>query len=641
MSIFKCKMCGGALEVNHNETVITCEYCGTRQTLPKLDNDQRAAMFTRGDYFRRIGEFDKALSLYEEIIRENESDAEAHWCCALCRFGIEYVKDPESGEYLPTCHRASFDGFMEDVDYLAALEYADDAARIQYQHDAEKIAEVQRGILTTVQQEEPYDIFICYKETDETGKRTKDSILAQDIYYQLNEQGYRVFFARITLEDKAGEKYEPYIFAALNSAKVMLAVGTRPEHFNAVWVRNEWSRYLKLIKKDKKRILIPCYQDMSPYDLPDQLSVLQAYDMSKIGFIQDLLHGLSKVLRVEAAPVVEKENRESGSVADKIEPLLKRVTIFLEDGNWKEADEYCERVLDMNPENARAYLGKLMAYLKVGKTERLKNCSNPFDHLNQYKKVMRFADDAMKKMLEEANAYIRERNESERKDHIYQLAKEQMEKAADENTFKEIAQQFVSISGWKDADALQSLCLEKAEIARKDAIYNEAKRQTGSTVVANVESAIRLFESIPSWKDSQEQIEECKRKIEELTAKAEADRLERERQEEHARWEAERIAKRNKKLAIISTAIVAVVIVFLIVLNTVILPHIRLNQATALLESGDYDAAYAMLEELGKTDIINSNKWTIVNKKDTKRERLRRSHLLKSQFFFVGSQVSI
>ena len=34
MAIFKCKMCGGALEININETVATCEYCGTKQTLP-------------------------------------------------------------------------------------------------------------------------------------------------------------------------------------------------------------------------------------------------------------------------------------------------------------------------------------------------------------------------------------------------------------------------------------------------------------------------------------------------------------------------------------------------------------------------------------------------------------------------------
>ena len=42
-------------------------------------------------------------------------------------------------------------------------------------------------------------------------------------------------------------------------------------------------------------------------------------------------------------------------------------------------------------------------------------------------------------------------------------------------------------------------------------------------------------------------------------------------------------------------------------------------------------------DEVGEQTV----KWTIVNKKDTKRERLRRNHLLKSQFFFVGSQVSI
>lgn len=43
----------------------------------------------------------------------------------------------------------------------------------------------------------------------------------------------------------------------------------------------------------------------------------------------------------------------------------------------------------------------------------------------------------------------------------------------------------------------------------------------------------------------------------------------------------------------------------------------------------------------GKTQVHAFKNWTIVNKKDTKRERLRRNHLLKSQFFFVGSQVSI
>ena len=45
---------------------------------------------------------------------------------------------------------------------------------------------------------------------------------------------------------------------------------------------------------------------------------------------------------------------------NEIDALLKRVFMFLEEEKWKEADEYCEKVLDIDPENPEAYLGKLM-----------------------------------------------------------------------------------------------------------------------------------------------------------------------------------------------------------------------------------------------------------------------------------------
>lgn len=295
MAIIKCKMCGGDIVLSEDKSIGTCDSCGSTMTLPRIDDEQRAAAFNRGNHFRRIGEFDKALAVYEHIVEENEADAEAHWCCALCRFGIEYVEDPATHEWLPTCHRASFDSFLEDVDYLAALEHADPSARERYRQDAEKITEVQRGILSISQNEKPFDVFICYKETDENGQRTRDSLLAQEIYYGLTEQGCRVFFARITLEDKVGTMYEPYIFAALHSARVMVVVGTSAKNLNAVWVRNEWSRFLALMRKDRNKLLLPCYRDMDPYDMPEQLSVLQAYDMSKIGFLQDLVDRKSVV----------------------------------------------------------------------------------------------------------------------------------------------------------------------------------------------------------------------------------------------------------------------------------------------------------------------------------------------------------
>ena len=366
MVIIKCKMCGGDIEISADKTFGTCEYCGSTMTLPKTDDNQRLSLFNRGTHLRRNGEFDKAAAIYERLIGENDADAEAHWNLLLCRYGIEYVQDPASGERIPTCHRASFDSILNDVDYQAALQYSDGVARSLYEKEAQRIAALQKDILAISQKETPFDAFICYKESDENGKRTKDSALAQDIYYQLTDAGYKVFFARITLEDKLGQEYEPYIFAALHSAKVMVVVGTKPEYLNAVWVKNEWSRYLALMRTDRSRLLIPCYRDMDPYDMPEELSMLQSQDMGKIGFIQDLIRGVKKV--VDAAkpqePVTEtvKEtvvvHNEGGS---NVQALLDRGQMALEDGEWTKADEFFEQVLNQDAKCGAAYLGKFLA----------------------------------------------------------------------------------------------------------------------------------------------------------------------------------------------------------------------------------------------------------------------------------------
>ena len=394
MAIIKCKMCGGDVELAADKTFGTCEFCGSTMTFPKVDDEQRATAFNRGNHFRRIGEFDKALAVYERIVREDDTDAEAHWCCALCRFGIEYVEDPATYDYLPTCHRASFDSFLEDVDYLAAVEHSEGITRRQYQKEAAKIAEVQRGILATSQNEEPFDVFVCYKETDENGERTRDSLMAQDVYYQLIDQGYRVFFSRITLEDMVGKQYEPYIFAALNSAKVMIVVGTKPEHMNAVWVKNEWSRFLVMMKKDRSKLLLPCYRDMDPYDMPEQLSVLQSYDMSKIGFIQDLVRGIKKVLEAEKKPETSLEQAaQRPSYTQEVAPLLKRIELFLEDGEFDRADDFCEQVLNIDPENAEAYIGKMMVEFRCHTRDFLKQLRCPINESKHYKKILRFGNE--------------------------------------------------------------------------------------------------------------------------------------------------------------------------------------------------------------------------------------------------------
>ena len=283
MAVFKCKMCGGTLAINENQTTAVCEYCGTQQTLPNLTDDRRANLYDRANHFRRNDEFDKAAGIYERILTDDNTDAEAYWSLVLCRYGIEYVEDPQSHKRVPTINRTQYTSIFDDDNYKSALQYADSAQKAIYEAEAKAINEIQKGILEISQKEEPFDVFICYKETDNNGRRTQDSVLANDLYHQLTNEGFKVFFSRITLEDQLGTAYEPYIFAALNSAKVMVVLGTKPEYFNAVWVKNEWSRYLALIKNGAQKVLIPAYRDMDPYDLPEEFSHLQAQDMLYAG----------------------------------------------------------------------------------------------------------------------------------------------------------------------------------------------------------------------------------------------------------------------------------------------------------------------------------------------------------------------
>lgn len=363
MALFKCKMCGGSLEVNENMSVCACEYCGTKQTLPKVNDEQKINAMNRANHFRRQCEFDRAIEAYEKILQNADDDAELYWSLALCKYGIAYVDDPLTGKKIPTCHRMQYTSILDDADYRSALDKADEAQKAVYKEEAEAIAGIQKGILDISNKEAAFDVFICYKETDEEGKRTNDSVLAQDIYFGLTEKGYKVFFSRITLEGKLGTAYEPYIFAALNSAKVMIVVGTKLEYINAVWVKNEWSRFLMLMQGDRSKLIIPAYRDMDPYDLPDALSVYQSQDMSKLGFMQDLIRGVSKVLEGSKEEKTSGDSHSSGSVElnSNIVALLKRGRLALEDAEWNRAYEFFDQVLNSDAECSEAYLGQALA----------------------------------------------------------------------------------------------------------------------------------------------------------------------------------------------------------------------------------------------------------------------------------------
>ena len=636
MAIFKCKICGGSLDIQPGESIATCEYCGTKQTLPRLDNEKKANLYDRANHFRRNNDYDKAMGIYETILNEDSTDAEAYWSILLCKYGIEYVEDPSNHKHVPTVNRAQYTSIFDDEDYKSAIQYADSNQREIYEAEANTINDIQKGILDISAKEEPFDVFICYKETDASGRRTKDSVLATELYHELTRDGFKVFFSRITLEDKLGTAYEPYIFAALNSAKVMVVVGTKPEHFNAVWVRNEWSRFLSLIKNGAKKTLIPAYRDMDPYDLPEEFSHLQAQDMSKLGFMQDLIRGIKKIVDSDESKSAVKETVVVNAGNANTASLLKRSFMFLEDGEFDRADEFCEQVLNRDPENAQAYLGKLMAELKVETIDGLVECKEPFEENVNYKKIIRFGDAKLKERLSSIIDSIIERNESDRIENEYQQARISMGKSKTPEDFMAASKLFSQLGSYKDSSELEALCLKKSEEAKLDITYNKANNlcedndlfeykydsYPAKFAINKTEEAIRLYESILDYKDSAQRVQKCRSAIEDFKIRAEDYRIEQEKMTEAMRIQNEKRTKKIKKILAIAIPILIIAVFLFVLFYQVIIPNSRFEQATQLIENGKYDEALSILNNLSKgnkdekiVDAINSVNEKITDEK--------------------------
>lgn len=541
--IIKCKMCGGDLDFEPGSTVCECEYCGSKQTIPSADSEKKTNLFNRANRLRMNSEFDKASAVYEQIVAEFPEEAEAYWGLCLCAYGIEYVDDPATGSKIPTCHRTLPTSIMEDSNFEQACDYADPVARKVYREEAKTIDRIQKDILSIVQNETPYDVFICYKETAEDGSCTEDSVLAQDVYEALTAKGLKVFFSRITLEDKLGTQYEPYIYAALSSAKVMLAFGTTYEYYDAVWVKNEWSRFLGMMKADKRKVLIPCFKGLDAYDMPKEFKGLQAQDMAKLGWMQDLVRGVEKLCgkggTASSAPntVVQKTVVQEVQESGKADNLMKRVYLYLEDEDFEKASEYIDKVLDVDAEYAPAYVAQVLVAKKLTKEANLTILRASIDDDPTWKKALRFANEEQKqrylgyaKQISVNEAYdkeerrlARERRVKQKQYHRalsamnqkdYPVALLIFKKFGDYEESRKLFQQ--CISEYRNALATQLEDSNKAKLLLAQKELTEATQQVDLTQKKSSELTNATLEAENRKNKLQEQISRLNREIDEL-----------------------------------------------------------------------------------------------------------------------------
>ena len=387
--VYKCKECGGDVQLLENG-LGKCLYCGALQTLPKEKDDKISNLLNRANDYRLHCDFDRAIFTYEQVLDLKESEPEAHWGLFLSKYGVEYVKDSMTLTYKPTLHRISAVSVFDDTDYQATIKYASPFSVTKYNQDASDIEAVMKELLLLSANQEPYDVFLSYKEADDTtGQRTNDSYLAHDLYNELTGKGYKVFFAPKSL---GVGLYEPKIYSAIISAKVMIVLGTKPEYFDAVWVKNEWSRFAELIDNGEQKVIVPVYKDMKAEQLPNRLAKFQAYDMASISFLSSLSEKISKYANNKSQVSFDKDTSAEAA-------YLERGFLALEDANFTNANKFFENVLNLNPHNSEAYFGKLMCEMRVTKQEQIITSSKYLNEYSNFEKAVRFADQRLKATL--------------------------------------------------------------------------------------------------------------------------------------------------------------------------------------------------------------------------------------------------
>ncbi len=585
MEMRRCESCGGELFYNETAGFWQCRFCGNK-FYPKDDKGEALILaLNRGAEFRRRIDFDGAIVEYTAILKAYPDDDEANWGMFIARCGIEYVKDDRTGNMIPTCHRTLKGNVLDDEFYLKATENASEQQAEIYTRQARAIDRLQKRIKQQMEEEEEYEVFISFKSKDENGYPTRDSVVARNIHDKLTSMGIKTFFSEVTLADRIGDEFEPIIYKALHSCRYFILVTTCEAHTNAVWVKNEWARFRdRMDDEHLSKCAFAVFEGKGC--VPLFLRGMQGFDLSKYpsgGYeiaIADFLalklgkikkNGEAERLKAELEEqrkfyeeqqrkqAEEEEKRrareeellrrmekldgrgsESALTDNPITPLLKRAYLYLEDSDWKSADDTFERVLDLDPECADAYIGKLMTELNCCKRTDLKNQAVPFDGNKMYIKAIRFASEELKNELQGYIIYINDRNDEAVKETIYNEATCKM-LLKTESGYRIAAENFKKIPGYKDADKRCEECLEKAETIHDEAASKKPRRliaalicifvilvipfvcALNSHIIPNFKynhaislmnsgkyySAISAFEELDGFRDSNDKIIEC------------------------------------------------------------------------------------------------------------------------------------
>ncbi len=561
MSVFLCRVCGGALNVSANMTGCICGFCGSRQSLPRLNISEKAAVLERADNYRKVQDFDRAASLYEQALAFDIEDADIYFMLTLCRYGVIYENN------VPVMTRLVKQTVTSDGNYKSAVFYGDDFQKSVFRYQANQLSEYQQRLLSACDTEN-CDIFLCLNRR--SGECYSS---AQKIKRQLSTEGYSVSLGeQIDALQREKAVTSPFITAALHSAEIMLLMALSPDDLREVQVKSEWSEY---ISQANGRNLVLLHNGLSAEKVPSELSFAPKIDISAIGWEQDLLRGVGKIIRRDSGNKILITEAADNSA------ILKRAEIHLQNGNFDEVLSLCDRLLQSGSANAEAeaHFTRALAANKCRTAEELCRLSRDIFDIEDFRQAYIQSEGEFKDKLATYRltslCYLRDNSKSY--DELSALA----------NKLGEL--------GYADE---RKICTDKLEEIKA----GEAERNylaamdifKNSTDVQVLNSAADFLKTISDYKDSALLSEKCRKKAEGIQLGAHTAAMEKSRSDTNKILAAVAIGFGIFALFIIGT--------FLLTEQTassIVTPaEEKYNRGISLLESGRYGEAEEIFTEL-------------------------------------------
>ena len=362
---FKCKMCGGYIELDDERSVYECKCCGSRQTVSS-DNEELLKILNRANGHRIKGEFAEAEADFRTAIIDYPDEAEGYWGLCLCKYGITYETNGETAERFACSQRTSLDSVFDDINYKNALERCDEEAKEVLKAEAETISALQVEAFRQNGVNASCDVVICYLEKDADGLKTSDAVLSQGIYNELVDAGLKVVLMGSALRERLGSVYNSYVDGALNSAKVMVAVGTSNNNFYASDVRALWGSYIDYADDNDSKAMFVCYKEMGVDELPSEFNGVKAYDAKSHSGLKDLIG------EVEHFITAYKKREKNKAFLSTADTMIEKGFDCIDERSWEKADEILDKAISIYPKSSRAYFGKFLVQQKTREKEAMK-----------------------------------------------------------------------------------------------------------------------------------------------------------------------------------------------------------------------------------------------------------------------------